>query len=229
MPKKEGIRRLFDDIAPRYDLFNHLSSFGADRRWRRTAVKEIVDERRPLDVLDVATGTADFAIAICRKAQQGSHIVGIDLSEGMLEVGRKKCSCLPIELLQADCEALPFDEGRFDRVSVAFGVRNFEHLDKGLVEMCRVLRPGGKMTILELSYPRNAFLRWGFRFYAFHILPRLGRMLSGNSDAYHYLPASIMRFPLPEEFIPIIKAAGFQKVTVRGMTLGTCRMYTAWK
>ena len=149
MPKKEGIRRLFDDIAPRYDLFNHLSSFGADFGWRRKAVKTIVDEARPLDVLDVATGTADFAIAISRKVASGSRIVGIDLSEGMLEVGRGKCVGLPIELQQADCEALPFAEASFDRVSVAFGVRNFEHLQLGLEEMCRVLRPGGQLEILE--------------------------------------------------------------------------------
>lgn len=229
MPKKEGIRRLFDDIAPRYDLFNHLSSFGADFGWRRKAVKTIVDEARPLDVLDVATGTADFAIAISRKAASGSRIVGIDLSEGMLEVGRGKCVGLPIELQQADCEALPFSEASFDRVSVAFGVRNFEHLQLGLEEMCRVLRPGGKMVILELSYPRNRVLRWGFRLYAFRVLPLLGRILSGNSDAYRYLPASIMHFPLPEEFMPMISAAGFTSVQPRTFTFGTCRMYTAIK
>lgn len=229
MPKKEGIRRLFDDIAPRYDLFNHLSSFGADRGWRRKAVKAIVDVSTPLDVLDVATGTGDFAIAIERKAAQGSHIVGIDLSEGMLEVGRKKCEGTGIVLTQGDSEALPFDDGNFDRVSVAFGVRNFEHLDKGLEEMARVLRPGGKLIILELSYPKNKLLRMGFKAYAFHILPTLGKMLTGNSDAFHYLPASIMRFPLPEAFVPQVKAAGFREVTARSLTFGTCRMYVGVK
>ena len=132
MPKKEGIRDLFDDIAAKYDRFNHISSFGADRSWRRKAVRAIADTDRPIKVLDVATGTADFAIAVSRKAANGSHITGIDLSEGMLEVGRSKCQGLPIGLETGDAENLPYKDGSFDRVCVAFGVRNFENLMKGL-------------------------------------------------------------------------------------------------
>ena len=132
MPKKEGIRELFDDIAVKYDRFNHVSSFGADRSWRRKAVRAIADVREPLNVLDVATGTADFAIAVAKKAAPGSQITGIDLSEGMLEVGRSKCKGMPISLEVGDAENLRFDDNTFDRVCVAFGVRNFENLMQGL-------------------------------------------------------------------------------------------------
>jgi len=259
MPDKEKIRGLFDDIAHNYDAFNHLSSFGSDRCWRRRAVRHIADERRALRVLDVATGTADFALSIASKLSPGSSVVGVDLSEGMLEIGRAKVAKagyggtgrgsgstsagedvngigrgsgrrdVGIQLIQADVEALPFADGSFDRVSVAFGVRNFENRDRGLSEMCRVLRKGGRLVILELSYPDSAFLLAFYKFYAFTLLPALGKLLTGNRAAYRYLPASIMNFPKPPQFIPSLLAAGFTSVRARSFTFGVCRMYVAEK
>ncbi len=258
MPEKEKIRGLFDDIAHNYDAFNHLSSFGADRCWRRRAVRHIADERWALRVLDVATGTGDFALSIASKLSPGSSVVGVDLSEGMLEIGRAKVAKagyggtgrgsgstsageengigrgsgrrdVGIQLIQADVEALPFADGSFDRVSVAFGVRNFENRDRGLSEMCRVLRKGGRLVILELSYPDSAFLLAFYKFYAFTLLPALGKLLTGNRAAYRYLPASIMIFPKPPQFIPSLLAAGFTSVRARSFTFGVCRMYVAEK
>ncbi len=229
MPKKEGIRDLFDDIAAKYDRFNHISSFGADRSWRRKAVRAITDTDRPINVLDVATGTADFAIAVSRKAAKGSHITGIDLSEGMLEVGRAKCQGLPIRLETGDAENLPYKDGTFDRVCVAFGVRNFENLMKGLEEMQRVLKPGGKLVILELSYPKNRFIFSLYKFYSLKILPKIGASMTGNKGAFTYLPDSILKFPLPEKFIPMLKEAGYATVNARQFMFGVCRMYCAIK
>ena len=276
MPNKEKIRSLFDDIAHNYDAFNHLSSFGSDCAWRRRAVRHIADEQRVMKVLDVATGTADFALSIASKLAPGSSVVGVDLSEGMLEIGRGKVAKagygsgaaagsaagsasgseavagsgsavgsetpaeggigresgrknIDIQLFQADVENLPFDDGIFDRVSVAFGVRNFENLDRGLSEMCRVLRKGGRLVILELSYPDNAVLLALYKFYAFKLLPCLGKLLTGNRAAYCYLPASIMNFPKPTQFIPRLQAAGFTSVQARSFTFGVCRMYLAEK
>ena len=229
MPKKEGIRDLFDDIAARYDRFNHVSSFGADRSWRRKAVREIVDTRNPIQVLDVATGTADFAIAVNRKAAQGSHITGIDLSQGMLEVGKTKCQGLPIDLEVGDAENLRFADGTFDRVCVAFGVRNFENLMKGLSEMQRVLKPGGKLIILELSYPKNRLIFSFYKFYSLKILPRIGAGMTGNTGAFTYLPDSILKFPLPDKFMPMLREAGFGTVRARQFMFGVCRLYIACK
>ena len=227
MPRKEGIRVLFDDIALKYDLFNHISSFGADRSWRRKAVREIVDVGEPLKVLDVATGTGDFAIAIAGKAAEGSTVTGIDLSDGMLEVGRRKCEGLSVSLQGGDAENLQFEDGTFDRVCVAFGVRNFENLMQGLKEMRRVMKPGGRLVILELSYPENRLLLWGYKLYSLKILPRVGALLTGNKGAYTYLPESILKFPLPEKFIPMLKEAGYSSVKAKSFTFGVCRMYVA--
>lgn len=220
---------MFDDIAGRYDRFNHVSSFGADRSWRRKAVREIVDTRNPIKVLDVATGTADFAIAVNRKAAQGSHITGIDLSQGMLEVGKTKCQGLPIDLEVGDAENLRFADGTFDRVCVAFGVRNFENLMKGLREMQRVLKPGGKLIILELSYPKNRLIFSFYKFYSLKILPRIGAGMTGNTGAFTYLPDSILKFPLPDKFMPMLREAGFGTVRARQFMFGVCRLYIACK
>jgi len=229
MPKKEGIRELFDDIAAKYDRFNHISSFGADRSWRRKAVRAIADTDQPIEILDVATGTADFAIAVTKKAAKGSHVTGIDLSQGMLEVGKSKCKGLPIDLEVGDAENLRFADGTFDRVCVAFGVRNFENLMKGLKEMLRVLKPGGKLIILELSYPKNRMLFSFYKFYSLKILPKLGASMTGNTGAYTYLPDSILKFPLPQEFLPMLREAGYSQVCAREFTFGVCRMYCAVK
>ena len=220
---------MFDDIAGRYDRFNHVSSFGADRSWRRKAVREIVDTKEPIQVLDVATGTADFAIAVNRKAAQGSHITGIDLSQGMLEVGKAKCQGLPIDLEMGDAENLRFADDTFDRVCVAFGVRNFENLMKGLREMQRVLKPGGKLIILELSYPKNRLIFSFYKFYSLKILPRIGAGMTGNTGAFTYLPDSILKFPLPDKFMPMLREAGFGTVRARQFMFGVCRLYIACK
>ena len=229
MPKKEGIRELFDDIAVKYDRFNHVSSFGADRSWRRKAVRQIANTKQPIKVLDVATGTADFALAVNRKAAPGSHVTGIDLSQGMLDVGRKKCKGLPIDLEVGDAENLRFADNTFDRVCVAFGVRNFENLMKGLKEMLRVLKPGGRLVILELSYPKNRFIFSLYKFYSLRILPKIGAGMTGNTGAFTYLPDSILKFPLPEKFIPMLKEAGYSTVKARAFLFGVCRMYCAEK
>lgn len=231
MAKKEKIKSLFDNIAPDYDKLNHRLSLNIDKGWRRKAVKEIADSAKPLTVLDVACGTGDFTIEIARKAAEGSSIIGIDLSEGMMKVGREKLKTAGIDatLEYGDCEALTYPGSSFDRVSVGFGVRNFEHLEIGLKEMYRVLKPGGKLVILELSVPSNPVIRWCYKLYFLKILPAIGGWVSGNRGAYKYLPASVLHFPAPDKFIPMLKEAGFGDVRHKAFTLGICRMYVGIK
>ena len=228
MPEKQQIEKLFDAIASDYDKLNHIMSFGIDRSWRRKAVRAIVDQPEVRCVLDVATGTGDFAIAISQKLPAESEIVGVDLSEQMLEVGRQKVQG-NIVLQQGDVENLDFEDGSFDRVSVAFGIRNFEHLEQGLSEMCRVLRPGGKLVILELSYPDNPFILWCYKLYALHFLPFVGGLISGHKEAYRYLPKSILAFPKEDVIVPMLRSVGFQNVEVQKFTFGVCVMYLAVK
>ena len=231
MAKKEGVRKLFDNIAPDYDKLNHILSLNIDKGWRKKAVRNLVDTQEPLKVLDVACGTADFTIEIAQKVAKGSEVIGVDISEGMMAVGREKIKKAGVsaELIVADCEDLPYADNTFDRIAVGFGVRNFEHLELGLSQMCRVLTPGGKLVILELSVPSNAFIRWCYKLYFLKILPAIGGMISGNRGAYEYLPASVLRFPGPEKFIPMLKSAGFAQVDHTSLTLGICRMYVAKK
>ncbi len=227
MAKKEGIRKLFDNIAPDYDRLNHILSLNIDKGWRRKAVREIVDCERPVNVLDVACGTGDFTIEIARKVAAGSRVTGIDLSEGMMKIGRVKIAEAGVEaeMVQGDCEDLPYEEGTFDRISVGFGVRNFEHLELGLREMCRVLKAEGKLVVLELSVPSNGFVRWCYKLYFLKILPAVGGWISGDRGAYEYLPASVLRFPAPEKFMEMMRDAGFKEVKHKSLTLGICRMY----
>ena len=231
MAKKEGIRKLFDNIAGDYDRLNHILSLNIDKSWRRKAVKEIADTAEPLNILDEACGTCDFTIEIAKGSPQGSKVTGIDLSEGMLQIGREKCrkEGITAELQTGDCEAMPYDEGTFDRVGVAFGVRNFENLPKGLTEMLRVLKPGGKLVILELSIPRNPIIRWGYKLYFLKILPAIGGWVSGNRSAYEYLPSSVLRFPAPEKFMEMMQEAGFEQVRKKSFTMGICHMYLGIK
>lgn len=231
MAKKEGVRKLFDNIAPDYDKLNHILSLNIDKGWRKKAVRKLVDTQEPLKVLDVACGTADFTIEIAQKVGKGSEVIGVDISEGMMAVGREKIKKVGVsaELLVADCEDLPYSDNTFDRISVGFGVRNFEHLELGLSQMCRVLTPGGKLVILELSVPSNAFIRWCYKLYFLKILPAIGGLISGNRGAYEYLPASVLRFPAPDKFISMLKSAGFAQVEHTSLTLGICRMYVAKK
>lgn len=231
MAKKDGVKKMFDNIAKDYDKLNHVLSLNIDKVWRKKAVCELADMARPLNVLDVACGTGDFIIEIAKKVAQGSRVMGVDISEGMIAVGMEKLAKLGIDavLEVADCEALPYDDNTFDRISVGFGVRNFEHLELGLREMYRVLTPGGKLVILELSVPSNAFIRWCYKLYFLKILPFIGGLVSGNRSAYEYLPASVLRFPAPDKFMDILKAAGFDIVEHTALSFGICRMYIGKK
>lgn len=231
MGKKEGIRRLFNSIASDYDKLNHILSLNIDKGWRRMAVKEIADKDSPVKVLDVACGTGDFTIEIAKKVSAGSEVIGVDISEGMMEIGKEKMlkAGVTAEMTVADCESLPYDQNTFDRIAVGFGVRNFEHLDLGLREMCRVLKPDGKLVILELSLPSNRLVRGCYMLYFQKILPMVGGFLSGDRGAYEYLRTSVLRFPAPDKFIEMLKSAGFEQVEHRPLTFGICRMYVCHK
>lgn len=231
MAKKEGIRKLFDNIAGDYDRLNHILSMNADKGWRKKAIKEILDTDKAMNILDVACGTGDFTIAIATKAPQGSMVTGLDLSEGMMKVGREKIRAAGVNarMVQGDCENLPYEENEFDRISVGFGVRNFEHLAIGLKEMHRVLKPNGKLVILELSIPSNPVIRWFYKIYFLKVLPVVGGWISGDRGAYSYLPASVMKFPAPERFVLMLKDAGFNEVSHRAFTFGICSMYVCTK
>ena len=228
MAKKEFVEQMFDDIAPTYDKLNHILSLNVDKGWRRKAVRRIV-ATRPTHVLDVACGTGDFAIALAKAGVE--RVTGVDISQGMLDVGEEKVKALGlnIEMHVDDCEHLSIADDTFDAVSVAFGVRNFEHLQQGLNEMQRVLRPGGLVCIVELSVPSNRLLLWGYKLYFLHILPFIGRIVSGNGSAYRYLPESVLRFPKPDKVCAMLAEAGFRDVEAKAFTFGLCRMFTGIK
>ena len=232
MPKKEKIQAMFDGIAPSYDKLNHVMSLNVDKLWRKHALREIVDGT-PQQILDVACGTGDSTIAIAAAAGSGSRVIGADISEGMMALVMEKAAHEGvhdrIRLQVADGENLPYEEGTFHRVTCAFGIRNFEHKEKGLQEFYRVLRPGGKAVILELSVPRNKTVRWLYDLYFMHILPWIGGLISGNKAAYEYLPASVHAFPSPQAFCGMMTEAGFTNVRHKAFTLGLCRMYVGEK
>ena len=231
MAKKEGIKKLFNNIASDYDRLNHILSLNIDKGWRRKAVREIADLDSPIKVLDVACGTGDFTIEIARKVAERSVVMGVDISEGMLKVAMEKILKAGVDanVLVADCEALPYDPNTFDRISVGFGVRNFEHLDLGLSEMFRVLKPEGKLVILELSLPSKPLIRSCYMLYFQKVLPAIGGFFSGDRAAYEYLHKSVLRFPAPDRFISMLKSAGFERVEHRSLTFGICRMYICEK
>ncbi len=222
---------MFDKIAPRYDFLNHLLSLGIDRRWRKHTVKSLGDAN-PSFILDVATGTGDLAIALHRHFP-GARVTGIDLSDPMIRLAHKKILRKGlekfIEVLVGDGEELPFDNNSFDIVSVAFGVRNFEHLDQGLKEMYRVLKPGGQIRILEFSTPRQGIFQRIFTFYFRHILPRVGKWISGDARAYTYLPESVAAFPERDSLTARMGQAGFKNCQWKELTYGTCCLYLAEK
>ena len=228
MPKKEKIRQMFDGIAPSYDRLNHIMSLNVDKVWRRHALKQIVDGT-PQRLLDVACGTGDSTISAAVAAAEGSVVTGVDISEGMMALvmdkARKAGVADRIRLQVADGEALPFADGAFHRVTCAFGIRNFEHKEKGLAEFRRVLCPGGRAVILELSVPQNRVIRWFYDLYFLHVLPWIGGVVSGDKAAYKYLPASVHAFPAPGEFCTMMREAGFSRVSHKAFTLGLCRMY----
>lgn len=236
MPKKENVRQMFDSIAPEYDRLNHLMSMNVDKGWRRKALRRIVDSAGPLEVLDLACGTGDFSLAIARRMEKkgiAGHVSGVDLSEGMLAVMKEKIVAAGlserISTALGDGENLPFADGSFDRVTIAFGIRNFEHREAGLREMLRVLRPGGRLVLLELSVPENRIVRRLYNLYFLHILPLIGGKVSGDRAAYNYLPASVVKFPGRTAFLQTLGECGFRSVTHKAFTLGICRMYTGEK
>ena len=223
---------MFDNIAPDYDRLNHIMSLGVDRCWRHRSLRRIVDTAGPLEVLDLACGTGDFSLAIARRMVRrgvAGHVAGVDLSAGMLAVMDRKIAAAGLsERVSAtlgDGEALPFPDATFDRVTIAFGIRNFEHRETGLREMLRVLRPGGRLVVLELSVPSFAPVRWLYKLYFLHVLPWIGGAISGDRSAYRYLPASVMKFPGRSAFTAELFRAGFRSVTHRALTLGICRLY----
>jgi demethylmenaquinone methyltransferase/2-methoxy-6-polyprenyl-1,4-benzoquinol methylase len=232
MPAKEHIRKMFDGIAPSYDRLNHLMSLGVDRRWRRRALREIVDGT-PQQVLDVACGTGDSTIAVARAAAPGSLVTGADISEGMMALVAEKAAKAGvadrIRLVVADGEAMPFSDASFDRLTCAFGIRNFEHKEVGLKEFHRVLKPGGRAVVLELSVPQNRLLRALYDLYFLHILPWVGGLVSGDKAAYKYLPASVHAFPAPDAFCAMLRDAGFARVRHTALTFGLCRLFVGEK
>lgn len=232
-PKKENVEQMFDSIAKDYDRLNHIMSLDIDKTWRYRALRQIVEKGKKQEILDIACGTGDFSIAIARKSDHGTMIHGLDLSAGMLEVMRQKVEKLGLQdritAQQGDCEKMGFADDSFDRVTIAFGIRNFEHREAALKEILRVLRPGGKLVILELSVPSNPVIRWFYKLYFTRILPLIGGGISGDKSAYNYLPASVLRFPGKKEWIATMQSCGYSKVLHKAFTLGICRMYVGEK
>jgi demethylmenaquinone methyltransferase/2-methoxy-6-polyprenyl-1,4-benzoquinol methylase len=224
--KKEQVEAMFDAIAPRYDLLNRVLSLGIDQMWRRQAVA-LLRVEQPKRILDVATGTADLAIQAM--GLQPERVVGVDISEAMLQIGREKVETLGladrITLRRGDSERLPFSDDQFDAVLVAFGVRNFQDLQKGLGEIRRVLRPGGVLVVLEFSKPRAFPVKQAYQFYSRHVLPRIGRLISKNEGAYQYLPDSVAAFPDGEAFLDRLRGVGYRDLHWKPLTFGIASLY----
>ncbi len=250
MAEKNFVRSMFNNIAPTYDKLNHILSLNIDKIWRKKAVKRIVKNLKNSEtenlktnsqilrfsdsqiqensqVLDVACGTADSTIALAKAGVP--RVVGVDISEGMLKVGEKKIEELNlnsvISLKVEDCENLSFNDNTFDVAFIAFGIRNFEDKKKGLKELHRVLKPNGLLLILELSVPQNKILLSLYKLYFLHILPFIGKKISGDNKAYTYLPQSVMNFPKPKDFLQTMEECGFKDVRQKALTFGLCRMY----
>jgi len=228
--KKQQVAQMFDNISVRYDFLNHLLSFNIDKLWRKKVVR-MASRRAPKQILDVATGTADLALAL--RQTDAQNIVGVDISAGMLDIGRQKIKQRRLDsrirLDLGDSEALPYDDQSFDLVTVAFGVRNFENLDLGLAEIFRVLRPGGQLLVLEFSQPQTPGIKQGYRLYSRHILPRIGRLFSQDHSAYTYLPDSVDAFPFGEAFLEHMRGVGFESARCTSLTFGVASIYEALK
>ena len=228
--KKEQVADMFNKIAPRYDFLNHFLSFGIDILWRKKAIS-LLKKQAPKNILDIATGTGDLAITAL--SLNPDKITGVDVSEGMLAFGREKIKKQKlentIELISGDAENLPFADNTFDAITVAFGVRNFEHLDKGLMDMYRVLKPGGTTVILEFSNPTKFPIKQLYALYSKNILPKMGKMISKDNSAYSYLPASVKAFPCGEDFLTVFRNAGFKETQAISLTLGIASIYVGRK
>lgn len=229
--KGKQVKRMFDNIAVTYDRLNHTLSFGIDNIWRRKGIN-FLRPFQPKYVLDIATGTGDLAISMC-KAFQGSRIVGADISEGMMEVGRQKVAAAglsdSITFEQQDCMALTFRDNQFDAVSAAFGVRNFENIEQGIAEMYRVLKPNGHVMILELSTPEHFPMKQLYQLYSKIVIPFIGRLISKENVAYRYLPASIKVVPQGKVMVDLLERVGFREACAKTLTFGICSLYIGTK
>ncbi|MCL4637693.1 MULTISPECIES: bifunctional demethylmenaquinone methyltransferase/2-methoxy-6-polyprenyl-1,4-benzoquinol methylase UbiE [Olivibacter] len=229
--KKQQVATMFNNISKTYDFLNHFLSFGIDIIWRKKAIRSL-RQLQPKKILDVATGTGDFAFEAINILKP-DKIVGVDISEGMLAVAKEKIAKRGVgnkfEVVLGDSEGLPFDDGSFDAVTVAFGVRNFENLEKGLADICRVLRPGGKAVILEFSNPKTFPMKQLYSVYSRTLMPFFGRLFSKDREAYSYLPESVVQFPDGERFTTILDRVGFSKTVCRPQTFGICSIYIGTK
>ena len=229
--KASQVEHMFDNIAPTYDKLNHRLSWDIDKGWRRKAIKQLAPFS-PKSLLDIATGTGDFAI-LSAQMLKPKRLVGADISERMMEIGRQKVIVKGLDNIisfeKEDCTALSYSEGTFDAVTAAFGIRNFADLDKGLSEMCRVLKPGGHLSIVELTTPVTFPMRQLFHIYSHTILPIYGRLISKDTAAYSYLTKTIEAFPQGERMVDILCKAGFKEASFKRLTFGICTMYFATK
>ncbi len=229
--KKKQVEKMFDSIAFRYDFLNHFLSAGIDVGWRKKAIKQL-RSLAPKAILDVATGTGDMAILAC-KLLKVEKITGIDISDGMLEIGKKKIKNLGlqnrVELLKGDSETIKFTDNSFDAVTVAFGVRNFQDLELGLNEIKRVLKPGGKLIVLECTKPKLPVIKNFYNLYLNIIAPRIGRMISKNKDAYQYLNESVQKFPEGKDFVEILNKLGYKNASCKTLSLGISSIYCGEK
>ncbi|CAN5607028.1 bifunctional demethylmenaquinone methyltransferase/2-methoxy-6-polyprenyl-1,4-benzoquinol methylase UbiE [soil metagenome] len=228
--KRERVEEMFDSIAPQYDLLNKVLSAGIDKKWRRKAIDQLI-ALHPKSILDIATGTADLALEAVRL--KPDTITGIDISNKMLDIGRVKIKDKQLDSLikleQGDSEALPYSAASFEAVTVAFGVRNFEHLEKGLSEILRVLKPGGMLVVLEFSQPTAFPIKQFYNLYSKHILPSVGQMISKERSAYEYLPESVAAFPYGKKFLAVLDKTGFRDTKAIPLTFGIASIYTATK
>jgi len=229
--KGRQVEKMFDTIAHSYDTLNHRLSWGIDKGWRLYAIKQL-KKSEPKSILDIATGTGDFAILAARMLHP-EHITGVDISEGMMNIGKKKVEEAGlgsvISFRKEDCMKLSFSENSFDAITAAFGIRNFQDLDNCLKEMCRVLKKGGRLSIVELSQPVKFPMRQLFKIYSHSILPVYGKIISKDASAYNYLTATIEAFPQGEKMVGILEKAGFSQVRFKRLTYGICTCYTATK
>ncbi len=229
-PRQVDVRQMFNDIAPNYDFLNHFLSAGIDKRWRKKTIK-LLRPFNPKQILDIATGTGDLAIEAL--SLNPDHVTGVDISEEMLKIAGKKIEKKKlknkISFLQASSEALPFADSTFDAVTVAFGVRNFQNLEKGLEEIFRVLKKGGAVAILEFSTPSSFPIKQLYLFYFRKILPFIGKIISKNKNAYKYLPETVLAFPQGKEFAGLLEKKKFSKVRFVKLSLGICSVYIAGK
>ena len=229
--KAHQVEAMFDNIAPTYDALNHRLSWNIDKYWRKKAIKAI-SRQNPESILDIATGTGDFAILAAEKIKP-QQIMGADISEGMMAIGREKVKAKGLEQIirfeRQDCTALSYPDNSFDVVMAAFGIRNFQDLEAGLAEMCRVLKPGGMLCVLELTTPVSFPVKQLYHIYSHAVLPVYGRMVSNDSSAYTYLLKTIEAFPQGETMVEILKKTGFSKAYFKRLTFGICTLYTAYK